>query len=81
MEVHHLAELLTLLLFACGVDIACEWIKIPHSIGLVVVGLGIAFFNVAPAITISKEVIFLIVLPPLLFFGALHMELEHLKEN
>jgi len=81
MEPHLLGTILALLLVACAVAIVAETLHQPYTIALVLVGLGIALTKLAPSIVISKEVVFLLVLPPLLFQGALHMNLSDLKAH
>jgi len=81
MDSHLLGVMISLLFVACIVAIGVEWIKLPYSIALVVVGLVICLTNVMPHVTISHDVIFTIVLPLLLFYGAMHMDLKDLWEN
>ena len=70
-----------LLVVACAVALAVKWIRLPYTIALVLVGLVLAFLKLAPGVVISKEVTFTLILPPLLFYGALQMDLEALKRN
>ena len=74
-----------MLLLACVVGIVCKWIAhLPYTIALAVVGLIIAWFHIGPDITktgFSKELIFFVMLPPLLFQGALHMHLNRLLRH
>jgi len=81
MEPHLVGTIVALLLVACMVALLAEWIRLPYTIALVCVGLVIALTKLTPAIAISKEVVFHLILPPLLFQGALHMDLERLKRN
>lgn len=81
MNEHLLASMVVLLLIACVVAIIARWLKQPYTVALVIVGLMVAITKVMPDISISHDVIFMIVLPPLLFQGALHMDLSQLKEN
>ncbi|MBZ0166044.1 MAG: Na+/H+ antiporter [Candidatus Omnitrophica bacterium] len=81
MHSHLVGEITLLLMIACAVSIIVEWLKQPYTIALVVVGLVIAILRLTPHVIITHDVIFTIILPPLLFHGALHMDLEHLKEN
>ncbi len=58
-------------------------VVIPYTISLVIMGLVISFlhFDIAENIHITKEIVFLIFLPPLLFQGAYHLQLDELKQN
>jgi CPA1 family monovalent cation:H+ antiporter len=81
MDLHILGPMILLLLIACVVAIGVERIKLPYTIALVLVGLAICLFKFAPHVTISHDVIFEIVLPLLLFYSAMHMNLDDLWEN
>ncbi|MCA9394897.1 MAG: Na+/H+ antiporter [Candidatus Omnitrophica bacterium] len=81
MDAHLIGEITFLLMIACAVAIIAEWLKQPYTIALVLVGLVVAVLNLTPHIIISHDIIFTLILPPLLFHGALHMDLGHLKEN
>ncbi len=81
MEEHLLNSIITLLLIACGVGIVVQWIRQPYTIALVFVGLMVAITKLAPSMVISHDVTFMLILPPLLFQGAMHMDLEQLRKN
>lgn len=81
MDSHLIGEITLLLMIACAVAIIVEWLKQPYTVALVLVGLVIAVLKLTPHVIITHDVIFTLILPPLLFHGALHMDLEHLKEN
>ena len=78
---HALASYLILLVIACTVALAVRWIKVPYTIALVLVGLVLAVARPIHGLVISEDIIFTLILPPLLFYGALHMDLEDLKTN
>lgn len=65
-------------LVACAVAIAAKYIRIPYTIALVLAGLLLGFSQVIE-IHLSKELILLLFLPPLLFEGAIHMDLAYLR--
>ena len=62
-------ELCVLLFFACGIAIFADKIKQPYTILLVLGGLVISFFHIAPDIFITQDITFSLILPPLLFYG------------
>ena len=74
-----------LLLLACLVGILVKrFAHVPYTIALTLVGLLVAFLHLGPEISetgFSKELIFFVMLPPLLFQGALHMELNRLMQH
>ncbi len=70
-----------LLLIASVVAIATKYIHLPYTVALVLVGLGIGISHIFHEVHLSKDLIIMIFLPPLLFEGALNMDLEMMKEH
>jgi CPA1 family monovalent cation:H+ antiporter len=81
LAVLEISELLILLLIASAVAIATKYIKFPYTSALVLVGLAVGTANLVPDLELSEELVFFVFLPPLLFEGALRMDVEHLREN
>ena len=61
---------LLLLLFVAGFTALARKLQIPYPIVLVVAGLLLSFVPGIPRIALNPDVIFLLVLPPLLYAGA-----------
>jgi len=82
---HTVGIYIGLLLLACLVGIAAKKItRLPYTIFLTLVGLAIGVFRFGPDITetgFGRELIFFVFLPPLLFQGAMHMELNRLLKH
>ncbi|MEW5936949.1 MAG: Na+/H+ antiporter [Candidatus Thermoplasmatota archaeon] len=80
-----IAQFLIILIIASIVAVLAKHIRWPYTIALlisgIIVGLLGGYFNFYAPVTLDKEIIFHILLPPLLFEGALHMPLRHLREN
>ncbi len=57
--------------------------RVPYTVALVVVGLIISFFHfeITEHLVLTRDIIFFIVLPPLLFAGAYHLQLDDLRRN
>ncbi len=68
-----------LLLIASLVAILCRRIKLPYTIGLVLAGLGLSLAGIEFSVHLSKELIFSVLLPPLIFEAALHLRWRDLK--
>lgn len=68
-----------LLLIASLVAIVSRYIKLPYTIGLVLAGLGLSLAGFEFTIHLSKELIFSVLLPPLIFEAALHLRWRDLK--
>ncbi len=85
MIAHEVGVYVGLLLITCAVGILTNYLAhLPYTIALTLVGLGISFFHFGPEIAetgFGKELIFFVMLPPLLFQGALHLDLNRLLEH
>jgi CPA1 family monovalent cation:H+ antiporter len=85
MIAHEVGVYVGLLLIACAVGILAHYLAhLPYTIALTLMGLIISFFHFGPEIAetgFGKELIFFVMLPPLLFQGALHLELNRLLEH
>ena len=76
-----LEDLLLILSAASLVAILVKRIRVPYTTALVLMGVAVSFLPIEMEVHLSKDLVLLIVLPPLLFQGALHMDLESLKKN
>jgi CPA1 family monovalent cation:H+ antiporter len=76
-----IGPIIALLLIACLVGLGMRWIKQPYTIALVLVGLVIALTKLTPQISLTHDAAFFIILPPILFYGGMHLNLEHLKQD
>lgn len=68
-----------LLLIASLVAIISRRIKLPYTIGLVLAGFGLSFAGADFSIHLSKDLIFSVLLPPLIFEAAFHLQWRELK--
>lgn len=82
---HAVGIYIVLVGLACLVGIATKWLThLPYTIALVILGLVLAIFKLGPEIKetgFSKDLVFFVLLPPLLFQGALHMQIERLQQH
>ena len=70
-----------LISIAAAVAIAVRRIQLPYTVALVLVGLGLSLFPALIEVEISKDVILAILVPPLLFEAALHIQWASLKKD
>jgi CPA1 family monovalent cation:H+ antiporter len=68
-----LAPIGLLLLVACLIAMISRKLGLPYSVGLVTAGLLIALIPNAPRLTLPRDLIFNVLLPPLVFDGALQL--------
>src|SRR5689334_6448047 len=70
-----------LLLIAAIVAMISRRFRLPYSVGLVAAGIVIAFLPFAPIVTLTKELLFTVLLPPLIFEGAFYLNWEPLRKE
>lgn len=70
-----------ILLIGAVVAIVARRLKIPYTVGLVVAGLLLAFIPLGIAIPFNKELLFKVLLPPLIFEAALYIHWKELKRD
>ena len=61
---------ITLLLIASAVAMATKWVRVPYTLALTIVGLGISPMHLLPPVHLSPDLILIIFLPALLFEAA-----------
>lgn len=72
---------LLLLLVAAVVAMLTRRLRLPYSVGLVAAGIALALFPWAPKISLTKELIFDLLLPPLLFEAAFCLRWNQLRRE
>ena len=76
-----LASLVALLVVAVLVALAARRLKLPYTVGLVATGTLLAWLRLGPAPPLTHDLIYLIVLPPLLFEAALNIHWKELQKD
>jgi len=76
-----LAPIGLLLLVACLIAIVSRRLGLPYSVGLVAAGLLIALVPQAPQIRLSRDLIFNVFLPPLVFEAALQLQWKEFRRE
>ena len=70
-----------LLLVASVVGVLARRLGVPYSVGLVIAGIGMAFLPWRPSVTLSRELVYGGILPPLIFEAAFQLRWEALRRN
>lgn len=70
-----------LLFIAAIVAILTRRLKLPYSVGLVITGAGLAFLPFNLDISMTKEMIFTVLLPPLIFEAALFLSWQEVRKE
>lgn len=74
-------SLIIIFVIACIVAVLAKLIKWPYTITLVIAGIIVAVLGIKAPFPLDRDILFQVLLPPLLFEGALHMRMDHLKQN
>ncbi|HJS18454.1 MAG TPA: Na+/H+ antiporter [Anaerolineales bacterium] len=69
-----------LLLIASVVAVAARRLRLPYTVGLVLIGLVLSLLSPV-AIKIPPQIILALLVPPLVFEAAFHLNLEHLRRD
>jgi CPA1 family monovalent cation:H+ antiporter len=69
-----------LLLIASGVAVAARRFRVPYTVGLVIIGLAITLLN-PQKMEFTREIILLLLVPPLVFEAAFHIRFEDLRRD
>jgi CPA1 family monovalent cation:H+ antiporter len=72
--------IIALLLIASAVAVAARQLRLPYTVGLVLIGLALTLLN-PQQIQISPQVILALLVPPLVFEAAFHIRLEDLRRD
>jgi len=70
-----------LLLIAALVAMLCQRLRLPYTIGLVAAGIILGLLSFAPKVELSKELLFMVLLPPLIFEATLFIRWRELMKN
>ena len=70
-----------LLLIAAVVAMLTRRLRLPYSVGLVAAGIFLAVLPFAPKVSLTKDLIFTALLPPLLFEAAFYIPWKQLRRD
>jgi CPA1 family monovalent cation:H+ antiporter len=76
-----LQNAMLLLLIASVVAMVCRRLRLPYSAGLVAAGLSLAALPFAPRMVLTRDLIFTLLLPPLLFEAALYLDWRQVQKD
>jgi CPA1 family monovalent cation:H+ antiporter len=75
------ASFAVLLLLSAIVAMVTRRLKIPYNVGLVAAGAALMLVPSFSSITLSRDLIFLVLLPPLVFEAAFYIDIKELRRN
>jgi len=73
--------LVALFLIATAVALAARWLKVPYTVALVVTGLALGASNTVTPPHLTKDLLYAVFLPGLLFEAAFHLEFNKFWKN
>jgi len=76
-----IAKTIGLLMVAILVAIGARRLQLPYTVGLVIAGIALALSQVDLGISLTRDIIFDIILPPLLFEAALNLNWAELRRD
>jgi CPA1 family monovalent cation:H+ antiporter len=76
-----LSELGLLLFVSVVVAIVTRRLRMPYTVGLVLAGIGLSFFSRHLDLQLSRELVFSVFLPPLVFEAALYISWRDLRKD
>jgi len=78
---HNLQELgMLVLIIATVVAVVARRLRLPYTIGLVLIGVGMTFLNLSD-FHVTPGLILFVLVPPLIYEAAYHLQLEDLRKN
>jgi monovalent cation:H+ antiporter, CPA1 family len=76
-----IARTLGLLLVATLVAIVARRVSLPYTVGLILAGAALTFGRIDTGVTLTHDIIFDVILPPLLFEAALNIPWQELRRD
>ena len=76
-----IARLLGLLIVAILVAIVARRLALPYTVGLVTAGAALAISRFDSGVTLTRDIIFDVILPPLLFEAAINISWRELRRD
>src|ERR1700738_317202 len=70
-----------LLLIAVVVAMLAQRLRVPYTVGLVLAGIALAFLPFAPNLQLTRELVFSVFLPPLIFEAAFYSDWPKLRKD
>src|SRR5262249_44016152 len=56
-------------------------LRLPYTTGLVAAGIGLALLPFAPSVNLTRDLIFLVLLPPLIFEASFQLDWQQLRRD
>src|SRR5207302_2838392 len=81
MELSFAKGALLLLLIAAVVAMLTRRLRLPYSVGLVAAGIVLALLPYSPEISLTKDLLYTGLLPPIIFEAAFYLDWDLLRKD
>jgi len=81
MAKDHVLSIELILMIAAVVAMLCQRLRLPYSVGLVAAGIVLAFVPHEESLPLSRDLLFTVFLPPLVFEAALQLHWKEFRRN
>lgn len=76
-----LTPMIDLMIVALAVALIAHRLRLPYTVGLVIAGIVLAFSPIHLGLVLTQDIIFQIILPPLLFEAAINIQWKDLRQD
>ncbi len=76
-----LTSMIDLMIVAIAVALIARRLHLPYTVGLVVAGIGLALSPIHLGLVLTQNIIFEVILPPLLFEAAINIQWKELRQD
>ena len=73
--------MIDLMIVAIAVALIARRLRLPYTVGLVAAGIGLTFSPIHTSVVLTQNIIFEIILPPLLFEAAINIRWKDLRQD
>jgi CPA1 family monovalent cation:H+ antiporter len=77
----HAGSLVLLFVVATAVSLAAQRLRIPYTVALVLAGLGLGATHIIEAPALTRDLVFTLILPGLLFDAAYNLHIEEMRRD
>ena len=81
MQEWDIEQIEAVILIAALVAMLARRLRIPYTVGLLLVGISVAFLHLPFSAGLSKDILFKVLLPPLIFEAALYIKWSELRRD
>src|SRR4051794_18391453 len=81
MQAWGIEQIVAVIFVGALVAVAARRLRVPYTVGLMVVGIAVAFLQLPIDAELSRDLLFKVLLPPLIFEAALYISWNELRRD